>query len=368
MKFPNYKNTNLNLVNSIMKNFGLKENYSTLNLMDKYLAKGYKNVCYMIFDGLGTYNLELNLDETSFLRKHFVDSISAVFPPTTVASTTSMQTGLSPCETSYIGWTSYIKPLDKNAYIFLNKTAVEDEELPTNYIKEYLPYKDISSLINEKTSNQSEIISPWGTIFAESLEEIENAVVDCCTRDKRQYLYTYYAEPDHMMHSLGVDNDEVRTCVHAIDSMIERLSKKLKDTLIIVSADHGHINSNNVCIKDYPKLYSMLKRDPSIESRTLSFFVKEDSLLEFREEYLKQFGEVSILLSHQEVLDKHIFGFNPTKKFESMIGDYIAVMTTPLSIHNTYGNVQFLKGVHAGLTKEEIEIPFIIVETEKSNS
>lgn len=68
----------------------------------------------MLFDGLGVDAINTYLDENLFLKEHLVCPISSVFPSTTTASTTSIQTGYAPVERGWLGWDLYFKELDKN--------------------------------------------------------------------------------------------------------------------------------------------------------------------------------------------------------------------------------------------------------------
>ena len=86
----NYENCIVNLSNSILSNFGVIPVGKTLPLVDNLLKKDYKNVVIILLDGLGTCIMGSNLKEDGFLRTHFAESISTVFPPTTVAATTSV--------------------------------------------------------------------------------------------------------------------------------------------------------------------------------------------------------------------------------------------------------------------------------------
>ena len=50
--------------------------------------------------------------------------------------------------------------------------------------------------------------------------------------------------------------------------------------------------------------------------------------------------------------------------FRDMIGDYLAVAISDESIFNTHVEAALMPGGHAGLTKEELEIPLIVIEKE----
>ena len=58
-KFPEYNHSIVSLTNSILKCYGVENPHDTLPEVDEVLAKKeYRNVVLMVFDGMGTYNLE----------------------------------------------------------------------------------------------------------------------------------------------------------------------------------------------------------------------------------------------------------------------------------------------------------------------
>lgn len=110
----NYNECITNLACSIRKNFELDYKHNTLEYIDKILEdKKPKNVVVILFDGMGSRVLDRTLDENSFFIKNKLKEITTVFPTTTTASTYSIMTGLNPVEHGFLGWNSYILPLDK---------------------------------------------------------------------------------------------------------------------------------------------------------------------------------------------------------------------------------------------------------------
>ena len=361
--FPNYTNSLVNLAASIEKDFMLDNKHTTLEQIDKVLEHKYKNVILMLFDGMGEYNINLHLDKNSFLQKHKIGVITSTFPPTTVAATTSVITGLEPSETAFIGWTEYFKELDSNVEVFTNYVNKTNSKANYSISNKYIPFVSITERIKKDTKSNSEIISPYGTVLSGSLQENIKYIKEYSKKPGRQYLYSYYDDPDHSMHRLGVNDKEIHKIINEINREVEKLSNELEDSVIIVISDHGHINCDNLCIKDYPNIYNLLVREPSIEPRTLSFFVKDGKKEEFKREYLKEFGDISILLSREEVFNQKIFGSDSSNpKFRNMIGDFVGIMTTSKTIFNTTKDALYFKGAHAGLSKEEIEIPLIVIE------
>ena len=120
--FPDYKNSILALSNSLLKKYGVKTKHPSLKSLDQKI-KPYKNVILMIFDGLGMNILNQHLKENDFLRKHLFQELSSVYPPTTVAATTSIHSGLAPIEHGWIGWMQYFKEYDRVIELFRNTDA-----------------------------------------------------------------------------------------------------------------------------------------------------------------------------------------------------------------------------------------------------
>ena len=97
--------------------------------------------------------------------------------------------------------------------------------------------------------------------------------------------------------------------------------------------------------------------------RTLNFFVKDGYKEEFPKIFEDTFKDKFLLLTHDEVMEKKLFGLGKDHEmFNDMIGDYVAIAVSNESILITHIEAERLLGGHAGLTKEEMEIPLIAVK------
>ncbi|MDF2905439.1 MAG: hypothetical protein K0R34_760 [Herbinix sp.] len=363
LKYPDYKNSILNLINSVEKDFGVTNDHPTLAAADAILAKQYRNVVVMVFDAMGSRNLEELLPADSFLRNHMVQEITSVFPPTTTAATTTLDSGLAPCEHSWLGWSLYFPEVADNVNIFLN-TNYEDEPIADyNVVNSYLPYKNVVDKINELSQARAESVSYFGSYHTESYEEILEAVEELCAEEGRHYLYTYWNEPDSSMHEKGITSEEAAAWVKRINEDIELLSSKLHDTVLFVIADHGHINSTNKYIGDYSDIMDTLKWMPSMEPRALAFYVKEGREIEFETNFLRHFGGDFVLLPKQAVIDQRLFGRGKAHpRFEEFLGDYLAIAIGEVSLFYTRSGAEKFIGAHAGLTDFEMMVPLIVIE------
>ena len=386
---PDYNKCLVNLANSVLEKFGAETTADTLDAADKYLAGNYKNVVLLLLDAMGVSILEKHLAADGFFRSHLKDTYSSVYPPTTVAATTSVLSGLYPNEHGWLGWDMYFPELDKNVTVFTNRNQLKEKEgaaptvlnqqqdwewgidslvepLPAaefNAGFRYLPYRNILDRIND-AGGRAFASMPFLPPFPDTLEKILARVKELCDEPGKKFIYAYWNEPDSTMHRTGTTSARTHDQLLSIEEKVRELASGLSDTLLIITADHSHMDSKNLCLLDYPEVLDCLVRMPSMEPRTLNLFVKEECMDTFPEIFRKNFGDSFLLLTKEEVLSENLFGPGEGRPgLTDMIGDYVALAVSPVSIFNTHYEAQVMPGGHAGLTAEEARIPLIVVET-----
>ena len=360
----NYNECITNLACSIRKYFGLEYKHNTLEYVDRLLnEKKPKNVVVILFDGMGSRILKRALDKDAFFLKNMVREITTVFPATTTAATISMRTGLNPVEHGYLGWYTYIEPLDKTIKMFFgtNKEDGKYNEGFTAVKKRYFNYKEITEEINDIGKYRAVSLFPFGDNHYKDLDDMLGIIEEECKSKGKKYIYAYDEEPDYTMHDLGPDSNEVIKLINKRSEKVEKLCANLDDTIVFVIADHGHIVVDNILLDDYPELMSMLERTPSLEERAVSFKVKEGMQDKFVKLFSKLFGEHFNLYTKEEIIGSKLFGDgveNPL--FKSAIGDFIAIATDSNKALVTKNNSK-LFSQHAGYSDDEIYIPLIII-------
>ena len=103
-----------------------------------------------------------------------------------------------------------------------------------------------------------------------------------------------------------------------------------------------------------------------MEPRALSFHLKEGMEEQFLESFKKHLGKEFLLFSREEITESQLFGegaYHP--RFQEAIGDYFAVAVGALNLFDTNEEKENIIGVHAGMTKEEMTVPLIVVEKPK---
>lgn len=360
--YPDYDNCIANLACSVMKHFGITPPNRGLPLADKLLEeRRYKNVVVLLLDGMGNNIVEANLAPGGFFRSHLAGTYSSVFPPTTVAATTAMDSGLFPVQSAWLGWTGYFPEVDKNVVYFLNRDFDTDEQIEGESIAwKYVPYWSICDRIRDMgygAHYRAPFTEPRPENFGAFCREIKRL----CGGDGEKYIYAYWDQPDTVMHRKGCFGAPAKSTVRELERAVEELAGELSDTLLIVTADHGHIDSPKAVITDYPDITECLVRMPSIEPRCLNLFVKDGMEKRLKAAFAEHFGDKFMLMSKAEVKERQLFGKGtPHPRFEEMLGDYIAVAVDDVSIYNM--NSKNFVGAHAGLTKDEMIIPLIAVK------
>lgn len=357
-----YNNCIVNLACSVLKHFGAGYNHDTLSEADKLLEGKYKNVVVILFDGMGCDALRHHLPEDSFFRRHLIKEYCTVFPPTTTSATTTMESGLTPSEHGWLGWSLYFSEIDKIVNAFRN-TEKDTSVMAADYhvARRYIPYVSIYEKIRNAGFANAYSVSPYGDIRIDSLDGMVGEIKRLCKAPGRKYIYGYWESPDDLMHKYGCHHKLVTESIIEIEVKIEKMCGELSDTLIIVTADHGHINLKYYILSDYPNLLSMLKRPVSIEPRAAAFYVKREYLDAFPDEFYNNFGDDFLLLSRDEVIERKLFGpgeMHP--RLVEFIGDYLAIAIKDKGIEYSSESKQFVSH-HAGLTEKEMIIPLIAV-------
>lgn len=360
---PDYENCGLNVASAVLRHFGVECHHPAQKDMERLLReKEYKNIVVMLFDGLGNMALDKHLSGHAFLRKCECTQMTAVFPPTTVAATTTIESGEAPVEHGWVGWSQYIAPLDRHVDIFLDRDSVTHEKMGEgkSVAQKFMPYRNICEKLNETGRVQAHIVSPFGTDKVFSLDELFKTAQSLCHAEGRRYIYTYWAEPDHTMHDEGTG--AVEDIVRDIDERVQAFCEQADDdTLVLITADHGLIDCKHLFMQDYPELMEMCMRPFGLEARDAAFYVKPEYMDVFPEKFREAFADKGFwLLSKDEVVQMKLFGKGQEQPlFCSFLGDYLAISTGEYALNWEY-DPHPLVGLHAGISRDEMLVPLIV--------
>ena len=361
---PDWGKCNINISATLAEFLGAPNKNSTLPVLKESLKKDFKNVVFICFDGLGIYPIEKNLAPDNFLRKNIVQTLTSTFPSTTNA-TTSLANNQLPLEHGWFGWSMHFKDLNRNINIFLNSDSWTNEKIEIAYS----PLGEIDYYFDNATSNHeiSTVFPNYVKVSHHERNHIFSGQADffetiqkICNRNGKQFIYAYYPEPDQTMHEFGVTSNEAKAVITSISKSLQELLENTKNTLYVITADHGQIDVEGyVELYKDKKLYEMLEIYPFLEARAVAFKVKKGRKEEFEKYFKSKYGEDFKLYKTKELLRANIFGGFGLKA--DLLGDYIAVGTYTHKIALIKPDSHAFKGHHASLT-EEMLVPLIVIE------
>ena len=378
IRFPDYNNSILNTITSIIKYYNVKSNHNSLESLDQKLnSKDYKNVVFIILDGMGEHILN-KISPNGFFAQNELECVTSVYPSTTTAALTTYYCAKPPYESGWIAWSQYFKEYGRAVDMLSHKESYKGESLKDAKIdvfKTVVNYEPVFEKIEKASPDVKayEIMPSYSdrrskrTIKADSVEEIIENIKLLCNTSDRKFIMAYCDNPDGIMHKYGTDSKETKDFILDTENKIKNMCNNLaEDTIVIISADHGHLNIKNPhSILDFPELLECLYMPVSLESRVVTFWVKDDMKETFEKRFKKLLKDEFMLLTKDEFINqKHLLGYGKKHpKVDEFIGDYVA-----LSISNSIIKIEtFLtdgkkikKSTHCGLTKEEMEVPLIV--------
>ena len=376
MKYPDYDRSSLSITSSVAEYFGGHSDYPTLPEIDIRLCEeGICKIVLLLADGMGEKLLRRHLNEDSFLLRHDQAVISAVYPSTTTAATTSIWTGKSPLEHGWLGWSLYFKECAAQIDTFTGNEGHTGLHFPTGSPARML--MPLPMALCGPLEAEVHMISAFdnytGPGFIQhavkSVSDMLSLARALLTGKGNKVVCIYYNQPDHGMHALGVNAPETIAEFQNINCEVEAFVSGLgRDTLLIATADHGLVDSTDpVILNEIPSISECLWMPPSVEARAAAFFVKPFRRAQFEREFQSACGEDFLLISRDDALATNLFGrgiMHP--KVEDFTGDYIACATGARFLrYDTIGcKVSNMIGMHAGLTDEEMTVPVIIARGE----
>ena len=377
---PNYDHCILGTITSILKYYNVETKHKSSEKIDNLLKeREYKNVVFLILDGLGEHILN-KISPDGIFNKNKIDCVTSVYPSTTTAALTTYYSGQPPYETGWIAWSQYFKEYGRALDMFTHNESYMGEPLKEPLIdvfKTVVNYETIFEKIEKASPNVKayEVEPEYAekrakrTIKADNIDELIMNIEELCKEPERKFILAYSDNPDGLLHKYGTTSEEVKIFIKETEQKIEEMVKKFnEDTILIISADHGHKDvEKQYTLLDYPEIQECLIIPASLESRVLAFWVKEEMKELFVERFNKVFKNEFWLMKKEEFLNKyHFLGYgNKHSKIDDFIGNYVA-----LSVGGSMIRIEtFLaegkpikKSTHCGLTKEEMEVPVIVMK------
>lgn len=363
---PNFNKSILNLSATLASFVGDKNDKPKLLQIEKRLENAPKNVVFIIFDGMGVYNINLLSKNSNFIQSNIKDILSSTMPATTTNATTTMMEAKYPDEHLWLSWSLWLKETRNVSEIYLSRDYYSHEQTK--------PYNEIapvsSFLARAKTDRNIYAVAPSYAKFdgvvkkeANNIDELFEVLGQILSNKESNFIYCYCDEPDHTMHEFGITSDQTQNVFDSIQNNLQKFYKENEELLVIVTADHGHIDiSNYYEIYKDTEILNMLERPISMEGRFANFKVKKGYKNKFKTIFNKKYGKDFELVESNVLLKKKIFGNGENvEEMKEFLGDFIAIGNDSYACFDLTGRGRLI-GHHAGGSKAEMEVPLIILE------
>jgi hypothetical protein len=395
--YPDYGRYSIaEIPQTVLSFFGVPTQRKTLQFDAlKEASAGRNNLLFFFIDGYSydhyiEFEKELPFFGTLGDSAH-VYPLTSVFPSTTAAALTTLQTGLTPQEHGLPEWTVYLEELDRISFGTLRESEGAPEILyegktlyrilrdngVTPWVFTYAPY--FPSSYSSATQEGAEVM-PY-----KDMDDLFYRLEDTMKKAKgKNYFFVYWGHVDTVEHMYGPKSPEHMHALQEICEYLEnRFKKKLdprvaRETLMIMSSDHGQANIKNediIYLNSYINLDSSYFRTPSKKMVAPTgaphdvFLHIDEPKVQFVLEYLQTElkGKAEVLLT-EEAVRRGIFGLNTaTKRFLRRIGNILILPYEGYHIwyQHTPNAFWHQLGIHGGLSRQEMLVPLVVIDLEK---
>ncbi|MDR0372524.1 MAG: alkaline phosphatase family protein [Nitrososphaerota archaeon] len=361
-----------------------------------------KNVL-LIIDGFGFSQLKKHQQQNRFLStlaaKGVVSSITSVYPSQTTNALMTLNTGLTPQEHGVFEYFIYLKETGVvNALRFerigTKRKNLSEEGFSPNLmfkgknIHQRLRAEGIQTFTHIQATNASCACSKL--IFEDSTlvpaQKTSDLIVNLRKNLERSdggYFFVHLNSLDAISHEYGPKSDQFTAELSAITYLLQKElvdkidAKTAKETLMLITADHGAIDTNPDDTKylsrtQKPLTYRECGKNhkritPTGSPRDIFLHIKEEKLEETKKTLTQQIGSKAQVLETSEAAKAGLFGIGEApREFFERTGNLLILPYGKETVwfSNPEGKKITFWGHHGGLNSEEMLVPFAAVNLE----
>ena len=367
--------------------------------LDPALLAGVRHVVLVLADGLGAAQLErlCAAGQTPFIaglverarRRDRAQLITAttVFPSTTTAAITTLNTGRTPQEHGNLAYFLWLEEFGEVAQMLRWGPArvrrgsyFDDPALdPVRYrlvssIHKRLRDHGARSYVIEPEIFRHEAMTRMHAAEAEYLgyvlpssmaARIEELLDRRPWGDRRAYVYAYWAGVDTAGHIHGPRSREHDIEAAVLDRALERAFGRSRrdDTLVLLTADHGHAEIDPVGegldLEADGDLRALCREPLSGEPRAV--FFRTDRAADVRAYLEGRWPGAFTFLDRDEALASGLFGRGDASVARRRVGELVGLLRgrRAAALVRVDGQVPAHRGAHGGMTADEMRIPIL---------
>lgn len=389
-----------NVPATVLAVLGLRsaEDLPPLADLDPRLTDGVRQVVVVLADGLGVGQLErlASRGDMPFLAS-ILDraargddaqrlEVTAVFPSTTAAAITTMNTGRTPLEhgnLAYFVWLDEFKqvtqmlrwgPATKRRGSYFDDPAIDPQRFVlVRSIHRRIRERGGRSYVIEPEIFRTEAMTRMHAAEAEYVGYVLPSTMGVRLRHLLEqrpwagapaYVYAYWAGVDTAAHLYGPQSAEHAAEAAQLDLALERAlaSRTAGDTLAILTADHGHAEVDPQRLIDLEgdtELRAMLRAPIAGEPRLV--FLHTDQPDRVRAYLDRRWPGTFTFIDREEAIADGLFGRGDPAVARRRIGEVIAMLDGPnaATLVRVDGQTVHHRGAHGGMTSDEMRVPVL---------
>ena len=334
------------------------------------------NIIFLIVDGLGDNYLQAQGAGGQIARRRR-GAISAVFPSTTASAITTSLTGATPLEHGLTGWFTYFSAAACVGAPLPFKRRGEKASLgvaPDRIFTERSLFDSLavrSIVVSYRAIIDSQYnVHHCGRAERRAYDDLAGFLYETVAAVKsgtqRKFIYAYWPQFDALAHQYGVASAEVRAHFAQLDEMFGELLARLNgtDTLVVLTADHGFMDSPAEESVELPAALAALLRFPLCGERRIAFCHVQDKKA-FLQKARAMLGARAQVRLSSELMDEGWFGTGRAHAhFAERIGDVALVMQGKGTVKDwVSGEPRHLHiGNHGGMSEDEMRIPLVVAK------
>lgn len=326
----------------------------------------------ILVDGLGVSNIKGASAYARNINQKLSQSstIFSGFPTTTASSLASFATGKNNGEHGFLGYRVFDRAENRTLNLLNDLRDVD--------ARKYQDLTTVSELASEtgitthfigpgeyQKSGFTMATMPLAIYHPAKTIEDRFRVAETLLRESKSLSYLYIPELDQLAHRFGTDSSQWLQKLEELDAELYKfLSKKSKNSCVILTADHGVLNvpkSEHLYLDELPVFDDliMLGGDPRV-----GFLYFEDGveIEEKRKVIISQLGHYSLVASIEELVESGWID-SLGQASRKLAPDLVLLPKGKKVIyHRKFAKAKSLEmiGQHGGMSQEEWEVPLLI--------
>jgi len=354
------------------------------NFLDPDLLES-RTVLVVVVDGLGYRQLltaKKALGGLALLDAAQEDGaffpVTSTVPSTTVSAIGSLCTARSPLEHGVIGYRLYLREFGSVANMI--RFAPVDRSGPPWNPQGFLAVPTVFELAaaarvpayvltrDRFTGSALSVMFHRGAHMAGyvTISDFGVRLRQIVARRQRKLVFAYWDALDALCHRFGTEGEEFLAEVQTFDSVVEReVLRRGRDVTILLTADHGHINTypkGRIDLRSLPALLGALAVPPTGEPRLTYLHAKDGNAEALRDLAAVLLGDHVKARTAKDAFDAGLFGVgieHPAAR--ARVGDVLlAPRRDKTLIYGYPGEKVDLVGRHGGLSPAEMLVPLVV--------